>query len=212
MFFTHSFDTFTRPALLICEALGRRFWENEFGHSNCVRYDFFRERLMSHWRPKIVDKQEEQTLAKVLNFLLNFPQDGLVTTFKWDVFLGQWGAFNNLLDNLRFVALQPGFLGIMNGRQAEQVLTSLPSNPGDAYALIRFSSSSKTLSIAYMADSTVRHERKPPLVDLRQFLQSALKNRSLVPMSLNWYKISELQSLEDCVKLASGNWLARTNS
>lgn len=199
MYFTHSFDTITRPALLIRESLGRKFWEREFGNDNCVPFSLFEEKLFVHWN--IAKREEKESLNRVLSFLLNFPQDNLVTTYKWDAFLGQWGSFTNLLDNLRLVALQPGFLGVMNGKQAEMLLSSLPQ--GQEFALIRFSSSSKTLSIAYMSSSGVRHERKPPLVDLQQFLRRSLENRSLVPMTLRWDKISELQTLEDCVKLSS---------
>lgn len=206
MYFTRSFDLLTRPALLIKESLGRKFWENEFGQSNVVPYELFQKKLFGHWRPKIVDKNEKESLKIVLSFLLNFPKDELVTPFKWDVFLGQWGSFSNLLENLRFVALQPGFCGVMNGKQAEQVLTSLPSDSD--YALIRFSSSSQTLSVAYTSSTGVRHERKPPMVDLRHFLRSSVKNKSFVPMSLRWDKINEMRSIEDCVKLSSGSLFA----
>jgi hypothetical protein len=100
---------------------------------------------------------------------------------------------------LRLVALQPGFLGAMNGKQAEQLLSSLSAE----YALIRFSSSSGTLSVAYTSKNRVMHERKPHLVDLRQFLRASLQNKELVPMSLQWDKIDELHTLGDCVKLPS---------
>lgn len=187
----------TRPSLLIRDSIGRCFWESNFGQSNCVVFSSFEDTLLEHWRSRLDNSEkEEMALRNVLNFLLNFPSDGLVTPYKWDILLGQWGNFNNLLDNLRHVALRPGFLGVMNGRQAEELLTSLS---GD-FALIRFSSNSKTLSVAYTSQSLVKHERKPPTLDILQFLKSILKGKTLVPYSLMWDKINQLKTIEDCVK------------
>jgi hypothetical protein len=151
--------------------------------------------LFSTWRPNFIEGEEE-TMKSVLAFLLNFPEDGFVTPHKWDVFLGQWGNFNNLLNNIRLVALRPGFLGIMNGRQAEELLSSFVED----CALIRFSSSTKTLSIAYTCRSVIKHERKPPMQDLQQFFHNALKGKVMVPMSLQWERLGKVRTLEDWVK------------
>eukprot|EP01127_Copromyxa_protea_P022645 TRINITY_DN8244_c0_g1_i1.p1 TRINITY_DN8244_c0_g1~~TRINITY_DN8244_c0_g1_i1.p1 ORF type:complete len:391 (+),score=23.61 TRINITY_DN8244_c0_g1_i1:154-1173(+) len=205
IFFNREFDVISEPSQLIRDTQGRLFWEREFGQSNCVIYSVFKERLLRHWEEQIRDRDEERAIIMALNFFLDFPQEGMVTTYKWDVFLVQWGIFSNLLDNLRLVALQPGFLGVMNGKQAEQVLSSLR---GD-YALIRFSSSSKTLSVAYTTRSRVVHERKPPGVDLGQWLREVFKRHRLVPMSLLWDKLDELRRLEDYVKIPATSFITR---
>eukprot|EP01127_Copromyxa_protea_P004683 TRINITY_DN14512_c0_g1_i1.p1 TRINITY_DN14512_c0_g1~~TRINITY_DN14512_c0_g1_i1.p1 ORF type:complete len:388 (-),score=38.12 TRINITY_DN14512_c0_g1_i1:156-1319(-) len=204
-FFSTSIDNIHEPSRMIQDTLGRSFWETQFGNKNLVSYQEFENKLVGQWRAKLNDDEEEK-LRVVLGFLLNFPNDGIVTTYKWDVLLSQWGSFPNLLDNLRYVALRPGFLGVMNGKQAEELLTSFPGNN----ILIRFSSSTKSLSIAYNIRTAIKHERKPPLVNLIQFLQNALLDKAMIPLSLQWDKIRHIKTLEDCVKTPVSSLFAIT--
>eukprot|EP01103_Thecamoeba_quadrilineata_P015260 TRINITY_DN4760_c0_g1_i1.p1 TRINITY_DN4760_c0_g1~~TRINITY_DN4760_c0_g1_i1.p1 ORF type:complete len:232 (-),score=36.81 TRINITY_DN4760_c0_g1_i1:56-751(-) len=60
-------------------------------------------------------------LQDKLQNLLNYPQDGLVTVFKWNELVEQFGPFKSLEDNLeKFKGI--GYLGFANRIQAEEML------------------------------------------------------------------------------------------
>eukprot|EP01126_Amoeba_proteus_P024848 TRINITY_DN24934_c0_g1_i1.p1 TRINITY_DN24934_c0_g1~~TRINITY_DN24934_c0_g1_i1.p1 ORF type:complete len:159 (-),score=23.27 TRINITY_DN24934_c0_g1_i1:157-633(-) len=148
---------------------------------------------MSYWSNELYEA-EKGKLSRILKFLLNFPRDDVITTYKWNCVLCQWGSLSNLLTNFRNVVLHEGFVGFMSAKVACQILKKFE---GDNI-LVRFSlSRPELLAIDYSCKSVIVHERKPPQVDISFFLRDTLKGKDVVPVKLVWEKLDKINTIED---------------
>lgn len=182
------------PSLLIRDLNARRLWEDKFG-SECYYCDF--DRFCSEIIDELVDESDPDynDLKRTIKFFVNFPQDNIVTTYKWNLLLCHFGPLKSIIPNLKRYALCNGFLGSMNAIRAREVLREYKG-----HILMRFSRLEPTkLTVSHSNErGKVTHSRKPVDVSLNRFITQTLgiKNPRFAPKHLDFLTIAKKTVME----------------
>jgi hypothetical protein len=136
------------PSLIISDPKACAIWELTVGkntHFCSFRYFYknvVRKLLQKHIKK---DSADSGRVDSFFVYLLNFPQDNVVTTYKWHVFVSLFGPMEKFFDNFEKYIMGRGFCGFINRLYATQLLKDHPK-----HLLIRFSRTEPTsLAISY---------------------------------------------------------------
>jgi hypothetical protein len=111
--------TQVEPLQVIASEPARAVWELVFGQALVVPYDTFQERIL--WRDW-PEERHNSRLRKHLAMHVNFPRDNMMSVYRFHCLTAVFGPWENLLGNFRDIAMQPGFVGIVNMIKAEEML------------------------------------------------------------------------------------------
>jgi hypothetical protein len=130
----------------------QKIWNEYFGENiTYVSFDVFVDMFFKYF-PNYLNNE---LFLVNLKFFVNFPDDNIMTIYKWFVFNQQFGPFEDLDINFFKNACTPGFLGLINIVEARDVLKNYPS----AY-IIRFSRKEpRLLTISLNMNGLIRHFR-----------------------------------------------------
>ena len=96
---------------LVTDPNARKTWSKYFGKRVAhVAWDTFCEVL----RNKFPSLSGNTRFFKRLRFFVNFPEDNLMTTYKWNLLIQLFGPYNSFEVNFRKYASGYGFLGLIN--------------------------------------------------------------------------------------------------
>jgi len=122
-------------------------------------------------------------LQSQLLFLLNFPQDDLMTVYKWNLLVEQFGPFDNLQEHLENFCVSGGFLGMINRVRAEEIL--MEHSPAEKLVLIRFSRTLPShLAFSWKDGNRLFHSLNTKRYPLRSFLEKSFKGFTFVPIRI----------------------------
>jgi F-box-like len=175
-------DVVEWPSALIQDPLARRIWEQFVGaDEHFTDFESFYDGVVLQLWP---DAREHPTFERLFRFFVNFPADELMTAYKWDVIVSQFGPLPCFYANFVRHACGNGFLGAVNSIKAVEELRKRPGR-----YLLRFSrkeTEKLTLSYCLMSRSAHRpqvfHRRKPCEQSIDEFLRAHLGNRSILPV------------------------------
>lgn len=81
--------------------------------------------------------QLSERLIQHLSHLINFPQDNIISIYRYHCFLSLFGPISNCIENFQHYALGSGFVGLCNLIKAEEIIKQL--NPSNNLVLFRYS-------------------------------------------------------------------------
>lgn len=111
---------------IISDPDAKKFWDDNFPGRESIK---MRElRALSPFK-------EEPGIHPILEYLLNFPQDKVITQYKFNILTSIFGPWDNLIPSIKYICSKWGFLGYISRRQAEEHLS------GGRYILLRMSRS-----------------------------------------------------------------------
>jgi len=112
------------PAQLITDSKARAVWNNKVGKDqhHCEFDKFYQEAICNAF-PELASNHE---CHYYFSYFLNFPQDNMVTTYKWEVLTRLFGPYDNFMENFKTYVLGKGFLGLINRICAEEILKENP--------------------------------------------------------------------------------------
>lgn len=105
------------PSRLITDRDARQAWRKAVPNKRRAFISVENFATALHWPAEEVP---------LLNLVLDFPQEGFLTPFKWHSFVALFGPWKNLKRNFKKFAAMGGFCGYMGRAQAERLLTPLP--------------------------------------------------------------------------------------
>eukprot|EP00027_Filamoeba_sp_ATCC50430_P008028 CAMPEP_0168548958 /NCGR_PEP_ID=MMETSP0413-20121227/4847_1 /TAXON_ID=136452 /ORGANISM="Filamoeba nolandi, Strain NC-AS-23-1" /LENGTH=377 /DNA_ID=CAMNT_0008579313 /DNA_START=229 /DNA_END=1362 /DNA_ORIENTATION=- len=120
-----------QPSELIDLPEARAFWEENVGQVYYTDFDDFCKRILPQVFPMM---QYNEDFALYLEHFLNFPEDNLMTTCKWNNITRIFG-FKNFEEEFCKYALGKGFCGLINQVEAFEIINEQPDNT----YLLRFS-------------------------------------------------------------------------
>jgi hypothetical protein len=96
-------------------------WCTAFGDKTfLVPFDLFYRKVICTAFPNEITNNSR--FADHLKYHANFPLDGMMTTWRFQVLVSTFGPWNQLADNFIRFALNPGFVGLVNMIKAEELL------------------------------------------------------------------------------------------
>eukprot|EP01103_Thecamoeba_quadrilineata_P005374 TRINITY_DN15189_c0_g1_i1.p1 TRINITY_DN15189_c0_g1~~TRINITY_DN15189_c0_g1_i1.p1 ORF type:complete len:386 (-),score=65.31 TRINITY_DN15189_c0_g1_i1:116-1273(-) len=165
---------------IIQDVKARLVWEEFVGkNDNCCHISTFME-LTAKIFPTSYNLSQ---LQSQLFFLLNFPEDNMVTVYKWNLLVEQFGPYDQLQEHLESFCITGGFLGMINRVRAEEILQEHP--PFEKLVLIRFSRTQPShLAFSWKEGEKLYHSLNTKRYPLRSFLEKSFKGFSLVPVRI----------------------------
>jgi hypothetical protein len=112
------------PWSIITDAEARDMWIRSFGDSYYITFD----QLIKTVNTELVeDGGEELTerMVKCLRYLVNFPADDMITTYKFNQLICLFGL-HDFRKNFQNLTEKTGFCGLINRIQAYEILTKSP--------------------------------------------------------------------------------------
>lgn len=96
-------DAVVPPASVISDPAARALWVRHFGEDqHYVSFDLFEHAIIAREFPS-----QKQKLTNFFRLFLNFPQDDLITTYKWDNITRLFGPYSEFVENFSAYACRP---------------------------------------------------------------------------------------------------------
>jgi len=172
---------------LIQDLKARSVWEQFIGkNKNCYHLSSFME-LTSKIFP---NSNKMDQLQNQLSLLLNFPHDDLMTVYKWNLLVEQFGPYDQLQEHLESFCVSGGFLGMINRVRAEEIL--MEHSPAEKLVLIRFSRTQPShLAFSWKDGNRLFHSLNTKRYPLRSFLEKSFKGFTFVPVRIKPARTSD---------------------
>lgn len=188
-------DNLPKPASLIEDPQARESWITYFGENRyCCS---FSDLLSMLERDKIFNQAEAQ-FHVYLRYFLNFPDDEVVTPFRWNRMVRLFGPYLNFKENFMSTVTARGFLGLINRVTAYEMLTL---HFKGKTLLIRMSRTEPNfMALSYRnSDGHIGHliNKSPDgqIVPLAQFIADKFPGYELIRRTVNVEKIFSLGSM-----------------
>mmetsp|Transcript_22244 Transcript_22244/g.24828 ORF Transcript_22244/g.24828 Transcript_22244/m.24828 type:complete len:668 (+) Transcript_22244:55-2058(+) len=139
------------PSLIIADQQARSMWIAIAGqNAYFCSFERFYSQVIDR-RTNEVHKNHEA--KQYFSYFLNFPEDGIVTTYKWHILVALFGPYDQFFANFKKYILGQGFLGLVNRLHAEELLKDKPKR-----CLMRFSRTNPTcMAFSYNTKGYVAH-------------------------------------------------------
>jgi len=113
------------PSKLIEDEKARQIWEEFAGETKYfINFQDFFDSVISKEIQKIVNNTcSKYRFKQFLSYFVNFPDDNLMSTYKWNLLMRLFGPYDNFIVNFSKVAFGQGFVGLVNRIQAQEILT-----------------------------------------------------------------------------------------
>jgi len=113
------------PSKLIEDEQARKVWEIYVGEDKYVINfeEFFDLVISQEINKNLFDSCDKQRFKQFLCYFINFPNDNLMSTYKWNLLMRLFGPYDSFCLNFSKVAFGKGFVGLINRIQAQELLT-----------------------------------------------------------------------------------------
>ncbi|KAL6069798.1 Villin headpiece domain containing protein [Balamuthia mandrillaris] len=112
------------PSSLIEDARARQVWETQIG---CLcHYTTFDHFVASIIKVEFPEAGENPEFIKYIKYFVNFPDDNMVTTYKWNLLIRLFGPYEQFAQNFKGIVMEKGFLGLINRIKANEILQLSP--------------------------------------------------------------------------------------
>jgi len=179
------------PSKLIADQKAREVWEHYVGEDKYfINFDEFYDLVVSEEIKKIVSGPwDKKRFKQFYSYFVNFPDDSLMSTYKWNLLMKLFGPFDSFGLNFSKVAFGQGFVGLVNRIQAQEILTLQYEKKS---VLIRFSRTEPEFLAFSFKDTEkgiIGHQLNKnsnnQLIPVEQFLQTHFKGFTLVNQQIN---------------------------
>jgi hypothetical protein len=189
-----------RPSEVIQDSTARNVWDSHFVGRYHVTFSEFVRMLMEN---KLVNMSDSEffRFERYLRYFLDFPQEDMVSPYKWNWLIRTFGPCKDFYANFIRIATGKGFVGLMNRIQAYEILTL--SHRSKVYLIRMSRTEPEYLAFSYRnSEGHIGHQINkdpesslPIPVDL--FIQTKFHNYEPVDRFVDIQRVLETENLHE---------------
>jgi len=135
----------------------------------------------------------------IIQLFYNFPRDNVMTYYRFQLFLGHFGPWGSLFENLE-VACNAPFIGLVNSNSVYKFIE------GTGYYVIRFSRKSpSSMTLSYHTAHQIKHVRAKGISHIREIIKNNKHKNMLLFESASRFRAHNIETMSEYTSSTYGD-------